>query len=210
MRITWDEDGTRLYRTGIDRGMIYGVGYSVPWNGLVKVSESPSGGDVSPIYIDGRKSSNRILGSNYESTVEAFEVPVEFAPNLGKISISPSLYVLDQPRERFDFSYRTLIGNDLHGSGLAYEIHLVYNVTARASDFTNSSNTTSSSPKTRTIALTTVPMSVPGFRPSSHFIFDSRKLDSSVLTAIEAILYGNDTDDARVLTLDELSTYLVP
>ena len=46
--LTWDQVGERFYETGVDHGVLYiptaGVYDSgVAWNGLISVTESPSG-----------------------------------------------------------------------------------------------------------------------------------------------------------------------
>ena len=48
--LNWDAVGERFYETGVDHGVLYvksGSGYAagVAWNGLVSVSESPSGAE---------------------------------------------------------------------------------------------------------------------------------------------------------------------
>ena len=48
-KIVWDKTGDRLYETGIKKGVLYPIGENgtypkgVAWNGLIGVTESPSG-----------------------------------------------------------------------------------------------------------------------------------------------------------------------
>jgi hypothetical protein len=61
MRLQWDQVGERIYETGVDHGVLYipnGVGEydeGVVWNGLVSVSESPTGAEATPQYADNIK-----------------------------------------------------------------------------------------------------------------------------------------------------------
>ena len=54
--LVWGESGQRFFETGIDRGVLFPkVGSGVPWDGIISVSESPTGGDPRPYYYDGFK-----------------------------------------------------------------------------------------------------------------------------------------------------------
>ena len=57
--LVWDADGSRLYETGVDRGVLYprdpstgAYGTGVAWNGLTNVTESPSGAEETALYAD--------------------------------------------------------------------------------------------------------------------------------------------------------------
>ena len=62
-RITWDDTGKRLYETGVKMGVLYPIQegglYSkgVAWNGLITVTESPSGAEATALYADDRRNS---------------------------------------------------------------------------------------------------------------------------------------------------------
>lgn len=211
--ITWDEVGLRVYQTGVDRGMLYTTEFgvlsvAVPWSGLASVTEAPVGGDPSPYYLDGRKILNIAAGVDFAGTIQAYSAPLEFAPCAGHTQMSTGLYAADQPKQTFGFSYRTMIGNDLVGTSFGYKLHLVYNATAKVSDYTHATVSKSPSPNVVSWDITTVPLPVAGYRPTSHFIFDTRYVASNIISHIEDILYGNDTDDPRMPTQDELFTYL--
>lgn len=207
-RATWNDAGTRLYHTGVDRGMLYTSLFSVPWNGLVSVTESPDGGDPVPYYLDGRKVLNISASENYKGTIQAFSAPLEFAPCAGRLLLSPALYAADQPKETFGFSYRTLVGNDLAGTDYAYKVHVVYGVTGKMSDFAHETVADKVNPRTYSWDINAVPVPVPGYRPTAHLSFDTRKNSSDVMTALEAILYGDDINDPRMPVVSELVTLL--
>ena len=207
-RAVWNDVGARLYHIGVDRGMLYTSLSSVPWSGLVSVTESPSGGDVTPYYLDGQKILNIAAGEDFNCSIQTFAAPVEFAPCAGWLVLSPALYATDQPKETFGFSYRTIVGNDQSGSDFAYRVHLVYNALAQTSDFSHETITESVSPKTHSWNITTSPVTIPGYRPTAHFVFDTRKNSADVMTALEDILYGNDTTGPRLPATSELVALL--
>jgi hypothetical protein len=204
-RVQWDTDGTRFFETGIDRGMLY-VPFlpGVAWNGLVGVSENPSGGEVSEYFIDGQKYLAAAQLEEYMATIEAFGYPTEFAACMGLLRMSPGMYADDQLSQPFGFSYRTLIGNDLQGIDAGYKTHVVYNVQAKIRGFTNQSNDLRSEIKPYSWTITSVPEVIASFKPTAHYIFDSTKIDPVVITEVENILYGTEIDDPRLLLAEEL------
>jgi hypothetical protein len=207
----WDDVGLRLYHVGVDRGMLYTgdkIPLAVSWNGLASVTESPSGGDPQPYYLDGRRILNIASGEDFAGTIEAYASPLEFAPCAGRLRLSPGLFATDQPRQKFGFSYRTLIGNDTLATGFAYKVHVIYNATAQISDFTHGTLVASPAPQTYSWTITTVPVVSPGVKPTAHVIFDSREVSVDALSGVEAILYGDDTHDPRLPLVSELVTLL--
>jgi hypothetical protein len=204
-RVTWDSLGERLFHTGVDRGMLYIGDDAVAWNGLASVTEAPSGGDVQSYFVDGQKVLGIPTVEDFAATIEAYSAPVEFAPCAGRAYLSQGLYAADQPKKTFAFSYRTLIGNDVVGSSLAYKIHIVYNALAQISDFAHTTKSDSPSVQTRSWDITSVPVSSTGFKPVSHFVVDTRINTAGPINDLEDILYGTDDDEPRLPTMDELS-----
>lgn len=205
-RATWDDDDVRYFETGIDRGMMY-----VPfipgqaWNGLVRVTENPSGGTPREFFIDGQKYLNLPSLEEYAATIEAFTAPKAFAACTGRTELSPGMLVTDQPRQAFGFSYRTLIGGAGAELGRDYKIHIVYNALAKMGDFTNQTISDRGDTQTKSWQITTVaPTDSTPFRPSSHFIIDTRFIDDDIVAHIEDVLYGTDTTDPRLPSVSEL------
>ena len=211
-RTTWDDAGLRLFHTGVDRGMLYTgdkIPLAVSWSGLASVTEATVGSDPSPYYLDGQKILNLATGENFAGSIEAYSSPDEFAPCAGRSRLSTGLFAADQPRQTFGFSYRTLVGNDTVGTGFAYKVHIIYNATAQVSNFTHTTIAGDPTPKTNTWAFTTFPMAIDGFKPTSHVIFDTRFVDPHIIAQIEAVLYGDDTNDPRLPTAADLLGFLV-
>lgn len=203
--IVWGNVGDRYFETGVDRGVLFPkTGDGVPWNGLISVSESPTGGEPRPYYLDGFKYLNLATAEEFAATIDAFSAPPEFDRCDGTASIHNGLFITQQPRESFGLSYRTLIGNDVDGTDLGYKINLVYNALAAPSSRNNGTLNDSPTPITFSWGITTAPPPIVGFKPSAHFVIDSRKTPKSVLSLIESVLYGNSTANARLPEVAEL------
>lgn len=207
-KAVWNTIGNRLYHVGVDRGMLYTTFQAAPWNGLVSITESPDSGDATPYYLDGQKALNIAAGENFNGSIQAFSAPIEFASCVGRLKMSPALYAANQSKQPFGFSYRTVIGNDSAGSAFAYKVHLVYNALAQISDFSNATISDKTDASTYSWNVVTSPIAVPGYRPTAHLVFDSRKNSVDILNALEDILYGDDDNNPRMPTASELITLL--
>lgn len=206
-RITWHDAGSRTFETGIDRGVLYvGAADGVPWNGLAGVSETPSGGGPRPYYIDGFKYANLSAAEEFEATLKAYGFPEQFAVCDGSAQPYSGLFLTQQPRKSFGLSYRTLLGNDLDGLLHGYKIHLVYNALASPSTRENTTLGSEVSPTTNSWKITTRPPVITGYRPTAHFVIDSRTSDPLVLSQVEDILYGSEAEAPRLPDPDELMT----
>lgn len=204
-RLSWSATGERFYETGVDQGVLYvGTQAGIAWSGLISVSESPTGGEAKPYYLDGIKFLNISSAEEFEATIEAFSSPPEFGPCDGISSVRNGLFVTQQPRKPFSLSYRTKIGNDVEGSDHGYKIHLVYNALAAPSDRNNQTIGDSAEPSTLSWHITTLPPTSTGYKPTAHMVVDSRFTEDAVLASVEDILYGNDAGVARLPTQSEL------
>lgn len=204
-RLNWSAIGQRFYEMGVDRGVLYVDSQpGVPWTGLISVSESPSGGEPKPYYVDGFKYLNVASSEEFAATIEAFSSPPEFDQCDGTRSIANGLFATQQPRKPFGFSYRTRIGNDVDGPRHAYKIHIVYNALAAPSSRNNQSMGSSIEPVGLSWSITTLPPSVLGLKPTAHFVVDSRKTPKNLLTTLEDILYGSASSAPRLPDAQEL------
>jgi hypothetical protein len=211
--LEWDLVGERYYETGIDHGVLYipdetGV-YSegVAWNGLTSVSETPTGAEANAQYADNIKYLNLISVEEFGATLEAFTYPDEFAQFDGLGVPSPGVFVGQQPRKTFGLSYRTRVGNDLEGDGYGYKLHLVYGCIASPSE--KAYNTINDSPEAITFSweLSTTPVPVTGFKPTSLIVVDSSSVDAGKLADLEEELYGGAAS-ARLPLPDEVLTIM--
>lgn len=208
-KLVWDAIGERLYETGTKHGVLYPqVGSAYPkgyvWNGLTAVTESPEGGEATAIYADDIKYLNIRSVEDYGATIEAYTYPDEFAECNGERVVVPGVTIGQQSRKPFGFSWTTTVGNDVDYDDYGYKLHLVWGATAAPSE--KSYQTINDSPEAITFSweIDTVPVEVPGYKPTSHMEIDSTKTDSEKLAQLEAILYGSDNADARLPLPEEV------
>lgn len=213
--LTWDAVGDRLYETGVDHGVLYiptGGAYTVgyAWNGLTAVTEAPSGAEASAIYADNIKYLSLTSAEEFGGTIEAYTYPEEFGQCDGTAEPVAGVIVGQQARKSFGFSYRTLLGNDTEGQDYGYKLHLVYGAQAAPSE--KAYATVNDSPEATTFSweFTTTPASVTGLKPTSILTIDSTKVDETALADFLEILYGSDTESARLPLPDEVITLLTP
>ena len=207
--LTWDGTGDRLYETGVDRGAfyplnngIYDTGYA--WNGLTAVTESPSGAEATPIYADNIKYVNLISAEEFGATIEAYTYPEAFALVDGTARPSAGVFVGQQPRKPFGFTYRTRLGNDVSAADFGYKLHLVYGALAAPSE--KAYATINDSPEAITFSweVTTTPVPVTGLKPTAIITIDSTKVSPANLSALENALYGTAGTNARLPLPDEV------
>lgn len=211
-KISWDETGKRFYETGTDHGVLYvqGSGGTYPkgvaWNGLISVTESPSGAEASPLYADNIKYLNLFSAEEFGATVEAFTYPDEFAECDGSAELVTGVKIGQQDRKSFGLCYRTKIGNDIDGNDHGYKIHLIYGCKASPSEKAYSSVNDSPEALTLSWEISTTPVNVTGHKPTATLEIDSRKCDAGKLQKLEEILYGSASQEARLPLPDEVKT----
>ena len=209
-KIVWDKIGERYYETGVRQGVLYpqGTGGTYPkgvaWNGLISVSEAPSGAESTPIYADDIKYLNLISNEEFGATIEAYTYPEDFTQCDGSAAISTGVMIGQQSRKAFGLSYRTVLGNDTEGNDYGYKLHLVYGANASPSQKQYSSINDSPEAITFSWEVKTTPVLVPGHKPSATITIDSTKVDNAKLKVLEDILYGKDAVDARLPLPEEI------
>lgn len=210
-KLTWDATGTRLYETGVDRGVLYiplnGVydnGYS--WNGLISVTESPSGAESNPQYADNIKYLNLVSNEEFGATIEAYTYPAEFGQCDGSVEPQSGVRLSQQTRKTFGLSYRTKLGNDLTGTDYGYKIHLIYGALAAPSE--KAYATINDSPEAVTFSweITTTAVEVTGYKNTAVLTIDSTKVGAAALSALEDALYGTAGTSPRLPLPDEVIT----
>ena len=208
-RIVWGASGERFFEHGVDRGVLYAPSQDgVAWSGLISISETSYGGEARPYYFDGMKYANIAAAEDFGATIEAYSAPSEFAPCEGIYPVHTGLFVTEQPKVPFDFSYRSIIGNDLDGADHAYKIHLIYGALAAPSARNHQTFSDSTSADPFSWEITTLPPSITGRRAKAHLVVDSRAVSSEILSDVEDILYGTDAVAASIPTPDELIAIL--
>ena len=199
-RITWDNAGERYYETGVKMGVLYPIqtggvyNKGVAWNGLTAVTESPSGAEATALYADDIKYLNLMSSEEFGATIEAYTYPDEFAECDGSAALTDGVMIGQQKRKTFGLCYRTTVGNDVDGNDYGYKLHLVYGCLAAPSE--KAFSTINDSPEAITFSweVSTTPVNVKGFKPTSQITIDSTKVNKDKLSALEDILYGKNGD----------------
>jgi len=204
-RLDWGQTGERFFEAGIDYGVLFvDSNPGVPWIGLVGFTEKNSGGESSPRYLDGIKISNRTAPEEFEGTLEAYTYPLEFERCDGTYTAQNGLRIAQQKRRPFSMSYRSKVGNEIQGLELGYKLHLLYNLTAEPSDREYQSLKDQNDPITFSWKITSRAAVIDGYRPTAHFIVDSRDVPAELLANLEDILYGTDTINSSIPSPGEL------
>lgn len=203
-KVKWDQVGEHFFEAGCDHGVLYpqvsgAYPKGVAWNGLISVTESPSGAEDNPQYADNMKYLNLKSAEEYGATVECFTYPDEWAACNGEAELAEGVLVGQQIRNGFGLSYRTKKGNDTEGEDYGYKLHLIYGCSSSPSEITH--NTINDSPEAATLSyeITTTPIQISGkapngkpFKPVASVTIDSTKVDADKLAELEEILYGKD------------------
>lgn len=209
-KLIFDKTGERFFETGVNKGVLYvqdaqgAYPQGVAWNGLTAVTESPSGAEATPLYADNIKYLNLMSTEEFGATVEAYTYPDAFAACNGEMSVAEGVSVGQQTRKAFGMAYQTKIGNDIEGTELGYKIHLIYGALAAPSE--KAYATINDSPEAITFSweLSTTPVEVSGGKPTATLVIDSTKVSAEALAAVEAALYGTESEEAHLPLPDEI------
>lgn len=204
--LQWDQTGEKVYENGVEKGVFYTVngagaynnGYA--WNGLVSVTESPSGAEVNKQYADNRVYASLRSAEEFGATVEAFTYPRESIPALdGAATPTPGVALGQQGRPTFGMSYVSKIGNDLDPDA-GEKIHLIYGASANPSE--KAYTTVNDSPEAATFSweLTTSPVGVgtiggTEYKPLATITIDTTKEDPDAVATLREFLYGTAGTD---------------
>lgn len=207
-KLKWDVEGQRFYETGVKNGVLYineGTdaapawnGYA--WNGLISVTETPSGAEANALYADDIKYLNLISKEELGGTIEAYQSPKQFDACDGTVSLIEGLNLGQQTRKEFALCYRTAVGNDTNGADNGYKLHILYGCKASPSD--RQYSTMNDSPEAMTLSweFTTTPVTreidlgTEGKKnyTTSLITVDSTKITEAKMKKLEEYLYGKD------------------
>lgn len=208
-KLKWDATGERLYETGVDRVVLFPYSKNayqkgVAWNGVTAISENPSGGESNPVYADNIKYLNIVSSEDFGATLEAYMSPPEFDVCDGSAQLIEGVSIGQQPRQSFGLCWRSLIGNDTEGTEHGYKLHFIYGCMASPTERNHETANESIEPENPSWEISTTPVEVPGFKPTSHLVINSTRLDKTKLAKIEEAIYGNDSTDSKFLMPDEI------
>lgn len=195
--LAWD---ARDFEAGVDRGVLSVTGDPcVVWNGLLSVEEDANVGEVKSLYLDGVNYLNVLTGRFFSATVSAFTAPRSFLEAQGLRPVIPGFNLAQQPKSRFNFSYRVLTDN-------GYKLHLVYNCLASEPDRSHDTIAENTEPSETSWVFNATPVVVPNYRPTAHFVVDSERASPTNLLELENQLYGTPSTDPEFPTVTELLT----
>ena len=213
-KLVWDEIGKRLYELGVKRPVLYKPNTEgkyvdgVAWNGFTSVNQNPSGAESTPLFANDSKYLSLTSSEEFGATIEAYTYPKEFAECDGSAELIKGVRVGQQSRKPFGLSYVTTLGNDLLKEEYGYVIHLLYGCMAAPSS--RQYETINKDPEAMKLSweLTTTPVAVEGKRPTAHLEFVSTDLEKEKLKKLEDILYGTESEAARMPLPDEIKSIL--
>jgi len=205
--LAFDTVGARYYENGVDHAVLYpfDVDFVAPaepyplgvaWNGITAITESPSGGEATPLYADNIKYLNLVSLEELGLTIEAYTYPDEFAlcDGTAEVATVVGTKLGQQSRGVFGLSFRTKLGSDTDPDK-GYKLHLVYGCVAAPSE--KGFGTINESPEAITFSweVKTTPVAVTdvgaeSFKPVAQIIIDSVTADADCLALLEAALYG--------------------
>ena len=183
-------------------GAVYGKG--VAWNGLTAVNETPSGAESTKLYADDIKYLDIRSAEEFGATIEAYSSPEEFDACDGTAELAAGVNIGQQNRKGFGFCYRSTIGNDTEYNNYGYKLHIIYGLTASPSE--RSYSTVNDSPEAATLSweVSSTPVNVAGFKPTSIITINSKKINPEALKEIEDALYGTASEEPKILLPDEI------
>lgn len=209
-KITWDAPENRYYEYGVSKGVHYlqdenGVyNIAAAWNGLINVTDSPSGADSTKLWADGIEYATLRAGEQYGCSIEAYTYPDQFAECDGTVSLAPGVTIGQQKRKPFGLCWRTEVGSAKEGEEAGYKLHLAYGLTVSPSEQAHDTVNDSVDAATFSWDAEGSPVNVTGYKPTAKLVIDSRKVASAKLTTLENILYGDGTNAPKLPTPDEV------
>ena len=204
-RITWGENESGTYSSGLDRGVLFpGSESSVPWMGLVSVSERYEGSTPEVVYVDGKKVIHTPHAPEFAANLTAYTYPEEFDRFQGYDEVYAGVMAGEQVIDDvFHVSYRTMIDGGPH-----YQLHVLFNLTATADDLERMTHAEEVDLLEFSWDLQSVPQGFTDGLFLSHLMIDSRKVGQGLLKTIEDRLYGTSSIDGSIDRVIEIISKL--
>jgi hypothetical protein len=214
--LVWDAAGARFYETGIEKGVLYPIDaqgdypLGVAWNGLMSVTESPSGAEPTALYADNIKYLTLVSVEEFACTIEAYTYPTEFLLCDGSVAPVVGTYIGAQDRTIFGLAFKTKIGDDISGDAAAYKLHLIYGCLASPSE--KGFQSVNDSPEAITFSweVATTPPAITTYKPTAQIIIDSRTADETALASLLLVLFGDTGTDPNLPLPDAIITAMTP
>jgi hypothetical protein len=182
-RLVWDSR-PHNYQAGLDRGVFYSK--NAPgevWNGLIGINEDSTDIEEHSRHIDGVKIYRYQRTGHLSGQIEAVTYPESLHNDVFGRRITST----------FGMSYRVM-------TATGYKLHLVYNVLLKPSSYVHKQ----AEVQTFNWDFSTTPVAVPQAKPTSHLVIDTSIAYSWTVEVLENILYGTDTESARLPLPEEI------
>lgn len=193
-KLVFDEIEKRTGRFGLDNGVVFIRDKAYPWNGLIDISESTSPLDMGYIYLDGQRINLTKTPGALSYSISAYTYPSELDVCLGRASNRYGLVVEEQNYDPCHIVWKSYIldaaGNQFTIFNILYNVHLSFRDT-----FSNKTKTTVTELETIDFVAYTLPIDIPGYKPTSRVSIDSRIGGEQVAEVMESMLYGTSTTD---------------
>ena len=214
-KLVWNESGKKLFETGVSECALYvmnsgAYGEGVAWEGVTKVSEAPSGAEPTKLYAGNTVYATLMSKEEYGATIETYMYPDEFKVCNGEAAVAKGVSIGQQERSMFGMVYKTLIGSDTDGNDHGYKLHIVYGCVVKPSSKDHETVNDSPSASTMSFEIATTPVNITGKKPTATLEIDSTTADKTCLEALEAKLFGTETEAPTLLTPDEIVTIMTP
>ena len=101
--------------------------------------------------------------------------------------------------------YKTTLGNDIDANDYGYKLHIIYGAIAAPTE--RGYATINDSPEAITFSweISTTPVNVTGFKPTSYIEINSKTADPTKLEELEAKLFGSENTEATLPLPDEIA-----
>ena len=211
--LTWDEAANRKFEYGVSKVVLFPMGdegayeAGVPWNGMINITDNPDGAEVTKLWADNMEYATMQSAEQYHCSAEAYTYPDEYAACDGSAQPVVGMYLGQQKRKKFGLCWRTEIGN-ANNDALGYKIHVAYGLSATPTE--KAHDTVNDSPDAQTFNwdMDGTPVPVTGYKPTAKIEFDSTKLSTAKMTALENLLYGSNSAASQLPLPDAIITAL--
>lgn len=213
-RLIFDENGKRLYETGVEKAVIYRLSagkyrHGTVWNGVTSVTGSGEGGEATALYADDIKYLSLISAENWKGSIEAYGYPDALLECLGQDEIATGVTVGQQSRRHFGLCFTTREGNDVKGDGFSYKIHIIYDLVASPSDKSYQTQSDSPEPVTMSWDISAGNVAAKDHKPTAEIVLDFKAMakagKANAIREIEGILYGSEDQSAYLPEIDEIT-----
>jgi hypothetical protein len=212
--LQWNVSSLKFFEFGVSKPVLFAhdpatdvPGNGVAWEGLISVTEQPSGAEVTKLWANDVEYAQLISKEEFAGQLEAYTYPDALNTAMGiAVPDEPGLLIPQQNRYRFSMSYVTRLHSDGGGQDIGYLIHILYNLRLAPSERANT--TVNETPEAMTFTWdftsTAKDFNDSDHMPVSKIVVDSRTTAPATLTTIEDSLYGTELEESTLLSPDEL------